>query len=351
MLVKFNALIVYGLIAMIIALLMYPHYITLLKYFKAGKQIRENDATGQKSQIFNSLHQHKSGTPTMWWGLLLFIVMAMILWSFVIQERWWTNNALINRSETYIVIFGLFTMGIIWLIDDILNISDYGAVKWLSAKAKMFGFVIFSAFISYRFYSKLGIHTIDLWPVYGVIDLGIWYPILTFVFTIAIVNAINITDGLDGLAGGLLIMILGVLGVMTFVYSRYLTTTIIAIVSGVLFGFLRFNINPAKIFMGDSGALALWWLISTLVYLLGIKMGIIIPFMICFLIFWIEIWSSFLQLFWKKVSWHKLFAVAPFHHYLERKGFSETHIVMKFWLIQGILCTITLILLFYQLQQ
>lgn len=65
MLVKFNALIVYGLIAMIIALLMYPHYITLLKYFKAGKQIRENDATGQKSQIFNSLHQHKSGTPTM----------------------------------------------------------------------------------------------------------------------------------------------------------------------------------------------------------------------------------------------------------------------------------------------
>jgi phospho-N-acetylmuramoyl-pentapeptide-transferase len=350
MLTKFNVLIVYGLIAMLIAVVAYPYYIRLLQYLKAGKNIREHDATGNKSEIFVQLHQHKSGTPTMGWGLLLLIVMIMILGSFVIQQWWRTNNVLINRSETYIVIFGLFAMGIIWLIDDVLNISSYGAIKGLSAKAKMIGFIIFSSFISYRFYYKLGVQTVNLRPIYGTVDIGIWYPILTFVFTIAIVNAINITDGLDWLAWGLLIMILGVLGVMTFVYSRYLTTTIIAIVCGALFGFLRFNINPAKIFMGDSGALWLGWLVSTLIYLLGIKMGIIIPFMICFAIFWVEISSSFLQLSRKKIWKKKLFTVAPMHHYLEWKGYSETHIVMKLWLIQGILCTITLILLFYQMQ-
>jgi phospho-N-acetylmuramoyl-pentapeptide-transferase len=350
MLLKFNSIVIYGLIAMILAIMLYPYYIRLLQFFKAGKQIRQNDASGNKSEIFHMLHQHKAGTPTMWWGLLLFIVMCMILWSFVIQDRWWTNNALVNRSETYIVIFGFFAMGLVWLVDDILNICNYGAVKWLSAKSKMLGFVIFSAFISYRFYSKLGIHTVNLRPFYDQIDLWIIYPLMTFVLTITIVNAINIVDGLDGLAGGLLIMILWVLGVMTFVYSRFLTTVIIAIVCGVLFWFLRFNINPAKIFMWDSGALALWWLISTLIYLLNIKMGIIVPFMICFILFWLEIGSSFLQLFWKKVFWHKLFPVAPFHHYLELKGYHETHIVMKLRLIQWVLCTITLILMFYQLQ-
>lgn len=351
MLSKFNSIVIYALIAMLGAMFLYPSYIRLLKYLKAGKQIRKHDGTGQESVIFSDLHQHKAGTPTMGWWLLLIIVMLMIVWSFVIQDFWWTNNALVSRSETYIIIFGFFAMGLIWLVDDILNILGHGHIKWLSAKTKMGGFVVFSFFISYWFYIKLGVHSVNLWPIYSHIDLWIRYPISTFVMTISIVNAINITDGLDGLAGWLMTMILGVLGVMTFVSGRYLTTTIVAIVCGVLFGFLRFNINPAKIFMWDSGALALGWLVSTLVYLLGIKIGIIIPFTICFALFILEIWSSFLQLMSKKIRGRKLWAIAPFHHYLEWKWYSEAHIVMKLWLIQGILAAITLILFFYQLQE
>ena len=150
-------------------------------------------------------------------------------------------------------------------------------------------------------------------------DIGILYAILTFFFTITIVNAINITDGLDGLVGGLMLIVLSVLGVITFLNQWYLATTVIGIVLGTLLAFLWFNINPAKIFMGDSGALALGGLIATLVYLLNIKFGIFIPFLILFAIFWVEIGSSFLQLTRKKFFKKKLFTIAPFHHSLEHK--------------------------------
>jgi phospho-N-acetylmuramoyl-pentapeptide-transferase len=115
-----------------------------------------------------------------------------------------------------------------------------------------------------------------------------------------------------------------------------------------MLAFLRFNINPAKIFMWDSGALALGWMISSLIYLVNIKIGIIIPFMILFWIFWIELMSSFLQISWKKIFKKKLFSIAPFHHMLEYKWEKEHTITMKFRLIQWVLACLTLIIIFYQ---
>jgi phospho-N-acetylmuramoyl-pentapeptide-transferase len=143
-------------------------------------------------------------------------------------------------------------------------------------------------------------------------------------------------------------MILFVLGIVTFFYKWYLATALIGVVIGALLAFLRFNINPAKVFMGDSGALALGGLLATLILLLNIKMGIIVPFLILFLLFEIEILTSFLQIIFKKIFKRKLFPIAPFHHMLEYKGRKEPTIVMKFWLLQGVLSGITLILIFYQ---
>ncbi|MEI6118085.1 MAG: hypothetical protein WCP92_02235 [bacterium] len=93
---------------------------------------------------------------------------------------------------------------------------------------------------------------VNLWPIAGKISLGLFYPVLTFFATIAIVNAINITDGLDGLAGGLMTIILFVLGIMLFFNQTYIATTVIAIVVAILVAFMFYNIHPAKIFMGDS---------------------------------------------------------------------------------------------------
>lgn len=349
MLLKLNSILLYALTAFFVSLMLYPAYIVLLRKLKAGKNIREETMSWEKASIFNQLHGHKKGTPTMGGGLILAVLLVMVLLSIVIQQAGIINNSLFAREETYILLFALFSMWILWLIDDFLNIRWKKAIKGMTAKMKLIWMFGFSAFISYWFYIKLWVDRINIRPLWGEVDIGILYAILTFFFTITIVNAINITDGLDGLVGGLMLIVLSVLGVITFLNQWYLATTVIGIVLGTLLAFLWFNINPAKIFMGDSGALALGGLIATLVYLLNIKFGIFIPFLILFAIFWVEIGSSFLQLTRKKFFKKKLFTIAPFHHSLEHKWTPEHTIVMKFWVVQGVLAAIALIGMLYQL--
>lgn len=349
MLIKLTSIILYALIAFILALLVYPPYIAFLKKIKAGKNIRQADVTGNEAKIFKKLHEHKGGTPAMWWWVILIIVLIMVLGSFVIQYLWYTNNSLLTRSETYMPLFAFFSMGILWFVDDWFNIQWKTAIKWLSAKMKFVWMFLFSGFISYWFYWKLWIDYVNLWPLWWEVYLWLFMPIITFFFTVVIVNAINITDWLDGLVWWLWLIVLGVLGVITFVTQWYLASTVLAVILASLLAFLRYNINPAKIFMGDSGSLALWWIISALIYLLNIKFGIFIPVMILMSIFWIEFCSSLFQITWKKIFKKKLFTIAPYHHLLEHKWMKEHTIVMKFWLIQAVLWTVVLFALLYQI--
>lgn len=287
----------------------------------------------------------------MGWWLILIITFLLIGGSYILQHLDIITNTLVTRQETYIILFAFFGMGIWGLIDDWLNIKWKWKAKWFSAKAKLIGMIWLAAWISYWFYVKLGIDYFNLRPLFSdPVHVGIWYPIITFILTIMIVNAINITDGLDGLAGGMMVMVLGVFSVITFTYSWYLATTVLGIVIWALLAFLLFNIKPAKVFMGDSWALALWWLVASLVYLINIKNSIFIPFFVLFILFGIEFFSSALQIFWKKVFKKKLFTIAPFHHNLENKWVAEHTIVMQFRIIQGILAAVTLILIIYSLQ-
>lgn len=124
-------------------------------------------------------------------------------------------------------------MGIWGLIDDRLNIKGIGKGKGLPAKLKLAGMIALAAWISYWFFVKLGVSSVNLWPLLPnhFIEIGIWYPIGTFFLTLAITNAINITDGLDGLAGGMMVIVLGILAVVTFFYGWYLATTVIGILT------------------------------------------------------------------------------------------------------------------------
>lgn len=349
MLIKLNYIIIFSLIAVVLAGLLYPIYIKILRKLKVGKTIREETATWEKSVIFAQLHKHKSWTPTMWWWMFLIVMLIMIWLSFVLQEYGLINNTLLSQKETYVILFWFFSMGIIWLVDDYLNVKWHGTIKWLSAKTKLIGMCLFSAFISRWFYSKLWIDYVNLWPIAGEVSLGIFYPIITFFVTISIVNAINITDGLDWLAGWLMSIVLFVFAVLTFLNQTYIATTVLAILIAVLIAFMFFNINPAKIFMWDSGAFALWWFLASLLYLLNMRIGIFIPFIILFWIFIIEVWSSGLQMVWKKRFKKKLFPMAPLHHLFEHMWIPETTIVMKAWMIQWLLAAITLIAIFYQI--
>ncbi len=339
-------IVLYGLFTFIVSTVLYPFYIRALRKYKAGKTIREVDVTGTQATIFHSLHGYKSGTPTMGWGFFLIIVALMVWLSFIPYSLDWINNTLVSRQETYILLFWFFSMGFIWLIDDILNIRWHGKVKWLSARSKMIGMTLFAAFITYWFYVQLGVDRFILWPWFKIVVWLRFIP-LSFLFVLFVTHSINITDGLDGLAGGLMAIVLWILSIITFLNQTYISTALLIIVIAVLISFLRYNINPAKIFMGDSGAFALWGLLSTLILLLNMREGIIIPFLILFLIFIVELLSSFLQIFWKKYRKKKLFPIAPLHHLFEYYGVKEYTIVMKFWIVQWVLALIVLILILY----
>lgn len=349
MLLKLNQIIIFSLGTFVLAMILYPLYIRFLKAHKAGQQIREASVTGEWSPIFTQMHQHKSGTPTMWGGLFLIIMWIMVVISLVLRQYWIIKYSLIARSETYILLFGFFSMWAIWLIDDWLNVKGVGKIKWLSAKAKLIWMFLFAWFISRWFYSKLWIDYINFWPIAGKIHLWIFAPIIIFIMTISIVNAINITDGLDGLAWGLMWVIFFVLGIVTFFNQTYLATVITGIMVACLIAFLFFNIYPAKIFMWDSWALAMWWLLATLLYTLNMRMWIFLPFIFMFLLFIIDTASSFIQILSKKYLKKKVFATSPLHHLFEYKWTHEATIVMKAWLLQALLAAITIIAIFYQI--
>lgn len=348
MLQNLNLILSFTLAAFIITLVLFPRYIKLLKRLKAWKTIRENTATGEKAEIFSKLHEHKAWTPTMWGWMFLFIMAVMIWVSVIVNKLWWTNYHLWNREETYIILFWFFSMGLIWLLDDFLNIHNFGKTKWLNIKWKMVGLIAFSAWISYRFYKPLWIDYINLEPFFWIIHLGWAFPILTFIWTIFIVNAVNITDWLDWLAWWLNIFVLLLLAIALFVSQRYLATTVLWVCMATLVAFMFFNINPAKVFMWDSWAFCLWWLIASTAYLLNMSIWIFIPAVIVFLIFIIDLCTSWLQMAWKKIFHHKLFPIAPFHHLLEYKWVKEHTIVMHMWLVQVILTVIAVIALFWQ---
>ena len=346
MLLKVNSIILYGLITFIISTLLYPLYIRFLKYIKAGKTIRQDDISGNNASIFQSLHSHKEWTPTMWWWFFLIMVLFMVLISFIPYYFDRVNNTLFNRQETYILLFGFFSMWLIGLLDDILNIKWYGRVKWLSARSKMAGMTLFAGFISYWFYVPLWVDRLILWPGMK-IHLWIRFIPFSFLLTLFITHAINITDWLDWLAWWMMSVVLATLATVTFINQTYIATSLIVIIIAVLVSFLWYNINPAKIFMWDSGAFSLWWFLSSLILLLNMREWIFIPFVILFLLFIIELLSSFIQIFSKKYFKKKIFPIAPFHHLCEYYGMKEYTVVMKFRMIQGMLALVALVLILY----
>ena len=348
-LLKLTSIIIFGLIAFGLAMAMYPPFIAQLKQFKLGKQIRNDTVTWETSTIFQKLHGHKVWTPTMWGAVILLVVAILIVLSVVIQDTGLINNSLISRQETYILLFGFFSMWILGLVDDVINLRATKWAKWMTVKMKFLWMFIFAGIISWRFYGKLGIDYINLWPLWGEVYVGWFMPVFSFFLITWLVNAINFTDGLDGLAWGMMLIVLWVLGVMTFVSGWLLATSLIGVVLWATLAFLWFNINPAKIFMGDSGSLAFGGLTACLVMLLNIRIGIVIPFIVLMILFWIEFGSSFFQILSKKIRKKKIFPMSPYHHYLEWKWIPEQTIVMRFWLIQWVLWMMVLLTLLYQL--
>lgn len=344
------AIVLYGIAGFLLAFLLIPPYIAGLKRLKLAKQIR-TEATVGKAVLFNQLHAHKAGTPTMGGGVILLSAFAMVALSMALYAgRDWIkaafgfelNNSLFSRKETYLSLFTLASVGALGFVDDLMNIMGIGKRKGLSARLKMLGLMAFGLAGGYWFFYKIGYDTVSL-PLLGAVDLGwVYVPVAAFILA-SLANAVNFTDGLDGLAGGLLIQNYALYALITYLNGQFLLSTLCLVIAGALGAFLWYNVKPAKFFMGDVGSLAL----GANLAVMALMTDTLAVLLIVSLVYVWEILSVVIQLTSKKLrGGKKVFLIAPFHHHLQALGMAEETIVMKAWLLQALLTGAGLIAFF-----
>lgn len=296
---------------------------------RLGKQIRD----AAETPIYSSLHAQKAGTPTMAgvlvWGSTL--IMALIFWlisrfvtdGFIHELNFW------SRPETYLPMGMMILAALVGLVDDLYNIRQRGAHGGgLRVRQRLFLFAIIAAIGAWWFVTKLDWTTLHV-PLIGNFDIGLWYAPLFILVIVATGFSVDISDGLDGLAGGLMLACFMTFGVIAFLQGSVELASFIAVIVGSLTAFLWFNIPPARFFMGDTGAMGLGVTLGVIAMLTNTVM--LLPFI--GLPFVIESLSVILQVVSKKVRGKKIFLSAPIHHHLEAKGWSEPKIVMRFWII------------------
>ncbi len=316
-----------GIFSFLLSLLIFPLIVNFLKILNAKKEIYKENAP-----VFQSLHSKKSGTLTM--GGLVFWISPLLLLGILFIFKIFSNDFFnwinfLSRRETFLPL-GFFVLGgIVGLLDDILGIFIIRNKKGLMIKEKLIIYFAFSLIIAWWVIIKLGIKYFYfpfIGRVYGNIFLFLAFLIF---YIIAVSFSANETDGLDGLLGGVAISIIGVLAAISFINGNYNLATLSVIIIGTIISFLWFNVYPAKIFMGDTGSMALGSYIAIVSFLEGVYF--LLPLMAP--IFLIESGSVILQTISKKFFKKKIFLSTPIHHHFEALGIPEPNIVFKFWII------------------
>jgi len=276
------------------------------------------------SPIFSRLHRGKENTPTMGGMLIWITVFAMTL----------IFN--LSRGQTYLPLFALVSFGILGAIDDYFNVRGIGGWRGLRGRHKILWQLVIAILGAWWFYYKLGWNYLHI-PGVGDFTIGFWYiPLFIFVI-LACTNAVNITDGLDGLAGGLISLAFLAFGGIAFVRSDFGIAIFCGCITGASLAFLWFNIYPARFFMGDTGSLALG---ATLGVVAMLEDSVVVLPIIGF-IFVLETLSVILQLGYKRITGgRKIFLSAPLHHHLQAKGWPEPKVVMRFWVLGAVMAII-----------
>jgi len=310
-------------LSLVLATAITPLYTTLAYRFQFWKKPRDRAITGEPAAVFSRLHagKHKRRIPTMA-GVIALIAVALITMSF----NW-------SREQTWLPLAAMAGAGIVGLIDDIINIRGLKpGIAGLRSSIKFLLITLVAAVGAWYFYNKLGYDTIHLTAL-GQITVGWWLvPIFTFV-VVATANAVNISDGLDGLAGGLLVSAFTALGTIAFLQGSYGLAGFCLTVVGALISYVWFNIFPARFFMGDVGSFALGTALGVVAMLTDTLM--LLPLIGG--VFVVEAGSSLLQILSKRIRGKKIFISAPIHHHFEASGWPETKVTMRFWLVSQVL--------------
>lgn len=320
-----------ALTALLVSLLCGPPLIRRLNIMKIGQSVRRQGPP---------THLTKSGTPTMGGTLILLaIIVSTILWSDLGNRYVWA------------VLWVLTAFGIIGFVDDYIKVVQRDC-EGLAPRWKLLWQSLAAALAAAFLYSSASLpaETQLIVPFFKnvILDLGPWYLLLAFLVMVGSSNAVNLTDGLDGLAVMPCVLVAGALGVIAWLvgnsqFSSYLYIPYVpgagelvifcAALGGGGLGFLWFNAYPAQVFMGDVGALAL-----------GAALGVVavivrheIVFFIMSGLFVVETVSVMLQVTSYKLTGRRLFQMAPLHHHYEMKGWPEPRIIVRFWIITLVL--------------
>ena len=291
-----------------------------LRKYKLGQNIRQE---GPKS------HLKKAGTPTM--GGVLFIISSLI--AVLVSSL----AGFVFTNEIILLVLGSTAFGLVGFLDDYIKFFKHRNLG-LRAYQKLVLQMLFSALIAYYAYKLAG--TMVYIPFYKEVDLGKWVILLNFFILVASTNAVNLTDGLDGLATGVMSIILLTLAIYSLKISNMTTYAYSIIMFASLLGFLIFNKYPAQIFMGDTGSLFLGGVLAIITILLGLHFYMIIYALVLIM----ETLSVIIQVAVFKKTGKRVFLMSPLHHHFEMKGMKETKVVVMFCAWTLILCAASLVI-------
>ncbi|MCX6726000.1 MAG: hypothetical protein NT052_01645 [Candidatus Shapirobacteria bacterium] len=321
---------------LITSILVVPFINFLYKISFLRRHQLTKDFQGIRTKIFDHFHKHKAGTPV--GGGLLIIAIVSLLYVFIFPLISYfgvfITTAYPIREELNVLFFTFISFGLLGLYDDIMKFFGFGRTGFFGLRMRhKFVIQCFLALtIAVLLYHNLGINFFYI-PFFGIVRLGFWYIPFSALIIIAFANAFNITDGLDGLASGLLMICLFCFWILS---NRILDTSLSVFLSlwlGALIAFLYFNIFPARIWLGDVGALSFGATLAVVGLLIGKTMALVVIGGV----FIVEVGSSLLQMIWKKFFKRKIFTVSPFHLWLQNKGWEEPKIVFRAWLVGIIL--------------
>lgn len=315
-------------ISFAVAFLWSPLLTYILFKFKLGKSIRSSGAP-----VYTKMHMKKEGTPTMG-GLLIWITVLVLALVFVVINLIFDNTTsnflnFLTRSETLLPLGALVLTAIVGLIDDIMNVFKIGPKGGgLRMKYKLLLYTAISVVGAWWFYFKLEWDVIHI-PGVGDFSISWWYIPLFIFILVATSFSVNESDGLDGLAGGILLISFGSYAVISFVQGKIELAAFCGVIAGAILAFLWFNIYPARFFMGDTGAMSL----GTTLGIVAMLTNSVIVLPIIGLPLVIESGSVIIQMFSKKFFKRKIFISTPIHHHFEAKGWPESKVTMRFWVI------------------
>lgn len=328
----FLGLLLFAFIVTSILIVPFINTLYRLRFQRAQQETR--DAFGKLTPVFDRYHSHKAGVPV--GGGLLVIIVVSVLFAVLSPLLRMAGIPLTSvysnhQAEINILFFTFLSFGLLGLYDDVKKFFGFNKSGFFGLRLhhKLILQIILGTIIASMLYFSLGISIINI-PFVKTIDLGIWFiPFAAFVI-VSFTNAVNITDGLDGLASGILMISLFGLWFLSASILDATLSMFLALWIGALISFLYFNVYPARMFMGDVGALAF----GATLAVVGLLLGKVIALGVIGFIFVFEITTSLLQLLSKKFRHKKLFPVSPFHLYLQQHGWEEPKIVQRAWLVQ-----------------